>query len=80
MHLLGKTEVDHIIVGREPSNQHAAKEAVKKLKEAGQKVPHISTIPLFEDLYYDESDFELLPPFHPDIFDLVLYLHSSGEY
>ena len=78
VHLLTKTNLDHLIVGPEESYQRHVREVFAAMEKQGLRVPFISTTPLFGDIYRDETGFALLPDTKDDMFDVALYLHSSG--
>ena len=78
VHLLTRTETVHLIVGPEDTFQRLAGGAFEFMRERGQTVPHTQTMPLFQDIFWDEHDFKLLPTFETSIYDVALYLHSSG--
>ena len=80
-HLLNKVGVGHIFIGHEQSLINLASESLKLLgaqyPEASQ--PDTSPIPLFEDLYLDAEDDPSDIPFERrGLYDVVVYMHSSG--
>lgn len=80
-HLLAKTQPSHFLVGPEKPWQDLAAASLKILEENNGLVPHVSTMPAFEDLYKDPSvQVELLPPFKPNRDDIAFIMHSSGIY
>ena len=59
--------------------QELAAHAFELMKEAGTPIPHVSTMPVFEDLYRAQHEpFEPLPPLNVAMDDPVMVMHSSG--
>ena len=77
-HLLAKSGTDHLVVGPEAPYQNLARDALRALERDGGRVPHTSTMPVYEDLYGEGLERELLPDYKADMRDVALYLHSSG--
>ena len=82
-HLLAKTDTSHLFVGAEASLQELAAASLDGLsRERDAKLPKLSTMPLFEDLYLDdhETTFKPLPSYKPDWNDSAFIVHSSGAF
>jgi hypothetical protein len=85
-HLIAKTGVDHLVVGREASMQNLANDALRILKDLGQKQPELSVMPTFEDYFVHITDAEIedikaqipLRRHTPD--ETAAYFHSSGKF
>lgn len=82
-HLIKKTGVSHILVGREQAMQDLIHHSLEALMTQHEDAPTValSTMPTFEELYLEEepSTSEDIPagPRSPDTPSLIL--HSSGE-
>ncbi|PCH42369.1 acetyl-CoA synthetase-like protein [Wolfiporia cocos MD-104 SS10] len=85
-HLLYQAGVRHVLVGQEQSSWDLARDAldILRIQHPSAGVPTLSTLPVFEELYFQPSDnssatnasidFEYKGPDSP-----VLILHSSGS-
>lgn len=80
-HLINKTRVKHIFLGREQSMIDLSNDATEILKAQYPHVsqPEISTIPLFQDLFDQPvADMHDLPFERKKPEEIAIYLHSSG--
>lgn len=79
-HLITKVNAPYMLVGPESNLQDLAAQAFEILKQSNTVLPHMATMPVFEDLYEQDSSapFEPLPPLKFDMDDPVVVMHSSG--
>ncbi len=80
-HLLSKTTASHVFVGSDLAVQELAVATFEVLKQGGAKQPDISTMPVFEELYTQDSNKAFVPlsPVKPTMDDLTIVMHSSGN-
>ncbi len=80
--LFSETRVDHVLVDRGTELQGVFRDALRLVQQShpGAKMPTYSEVPLFEELFKNESSFRLLPPYRPDMDSLAMILHSSGTH
>ncbi|KAF4599105.1 hypothetical protein EYR40_006194 [Pleurotus pulmonarius] len=78
--LFSETRADHVLVDRGTELQGVFRDALRLVQQShpGAKMPTYSEVPLFEELFKNESSFRLLPPYRPDMDSLAMILHSSG--
>lgn len=83
-YLISKTNVAHVLVGRDQAMLDLANNSLEILRTQYPNaiVPDLSPIPLFEDLYLPPSEVciqsEDVPFEHQDPDAIVFYFHSSG--
>jgi acyl-CoA synthetase (AMP-forming)/AMP-acid ligase II len=78
-HLLSTVEVAHVLVGEEHSLQNLAAESLDLMRASNAKIPGISHMPLFEEVYNDEKEaFLPLPCSRPNLDEPAVILHTSG--
>lgn len=79
-HLLSKTGSEYLVVGPESSVQELSTAAFQLMEESNTPLPQKTDMPIFEDLYVDDSAeaFEPLPPLNADLDDPIVMMHSSG--
>ena len=81
-HLLPKTSVTHILVGREQGLKDLLKASLNLLDKNLIASTAISEVPSFEDIYIfgkeENAEFYNMPFKKPDINDTGIILHSSG--
>ncbi|PCH34918.1 NAD(P)-binding protein [Wolfiporia cocos MD-104 SS10] len=83
-HLISKTNVTHIFVGREPamSDLGDAALAIAKEKDPSATLPTTSPMPLFEELYLSQEEMYVTADDVPYTFRgsdaIAMILHSSG--
>ncbi|KLO13762.1 acetyl-CoA synthetase-like protein [Schizopora paradoxa] len=74
-HLLTKTTVSHLLVGRENALQTLASDSLNLLSDR----PITSTMPTFEDVYSTSDSFTPLSPSKARLESPAIILHSSGS-
>ncbi|EPQ59006.1 acetyl-CoA synthetase-like protein [Gloeophyllum trabeum ATCC 11539] len=83
-HLISKTDIKHILVGREKAMEDLARESLGVLKAhySGVAIPETSLMFLFEELFLPSPKAlkrEDVPYDHKDPDEIAVILHSSGS-
>ncbi|PCH43993.1 acetyl-CoA synthetase-like protein, partial [Wolfiporia cocos MD-104 SS10] len=84
-HLISKTEVRHILVGRESAMEELTDAALEIIRDQYPSVepPKTSPMPLFEELYLSQTETAITAQDVPYIFKgpdaIAMILHSSGS-
>ncbi|TFK52863.1 acetyl-CoA synthetase-like protein [Heliocybe sulcata] len=80
-HLLSKVKVSHVVVGSEGALQELVKQSLDMFAaDENCTQPDVSKIPVFEELYNEDEEFQPLSFERPDMDDPAIILHSSGKF